>query len=236
MLDTFKDIREGGQRIPYELTQRLVLLHSYQLAKRKVKMGDHMGAARLLVRVCQNISQFPQNMTNIMTTCIGECSQAGLKQQAYQQACVLIRPENIDQIPPKFKTRIESIARRPVKTDDPAEELTPCPFCKFHIPEYTLDCPNCKRNLPFCCASGKHMVLQDWSSDPPSKMPANYQELKKMLEFEALSPICDKPVNPMQVTIANDCEAEFKALADLMKDSSPDADDDEEEEDRALIS
>jgi len=80
------------------------------------------------------------------------------------------------------------------------------------------------------------MVLQDWSSDPPSKMPANYQELKKMLEFEALSPICDKPVNPMQVTIANDCEAEFKALADLMKDSSPDADDDEEEEDRALIS
>lgn len=80
LLDTFKDIRNSNMRIPHELSQRLLFIHSYQLAKRLVKMGDHMGAARLLVRVCQNISQFPNNMVNIMTTTIGECSQAGLKQ------------------------------------------------------------------------------------------------------------------------------------------------------------
>jgi WD repeat-containing protein 19 len=79
MLDTYKDIREGNQRLPYELNNRLIYLHSYALAKKKVKMGDHLGAARLLTRVCENISQFPQNMTNIMTTTIGECSQSGLK-------------------------------------------------------------------------------------------------------------------------------------------------------------
>lgn len=118
MLDTFKDIKASNLRIPFELNNRFMLLHSYQLAKRMVKMNNHMGAARLLNRVCKNISQFPQNMTAIMTTSIGECTQAGLKQQAYQWACVLIRPENMDQIPPKFKTRIESIARRPVKQED----------------------------------------------------------------------------------------------------------------------
>lgn len=81
------------------------------------------------------------------------------------------------------------------------------------------------------------MVLQDWSSDPQSGMPCNYTEMKRMVEFEPVSPICDKPVNPMQVVISNDCEAEFKALADLMKDSSPDAEaEEEEDEDRALIS
>jgi len=59
MLDTFKDIKNAAQRIPHELNQRLVMLHSYSLSKRRIKMGDHVGAARLLIRVCQNISQFP---------------------------------------------------------------------------------------------------------------------------------------------------------------------------------
>ena len=85
------------------------------LGKKLVKMGNHMGAARLLIRVCQNISLFPQNMTNILTTCIGECSQSNLKQQGYIWSCVLVRPEYVDNIPPKFKARIEGIARRPVK-------------------------------------------------------------------------------------------------------------------------
>lgn len=150
-------------RIPYDLSQRLLFIHSYQLAKRYVKMGDHLGAARLLNRVCSNISMFPNNWTSIMTTAIGECSQAGLKQQAYIWSCVLIRPENQDKIPPKFKARIESIARRPVKQDDESEPLAPCPFCRFSVPETKLDCPSCKRQLPFCLASGKHMILTDWS-------------------------------------------------------------------------
>lgn len=49
-----------------------MLLHSYQLVKRLVKMGNHAGAARLLIRVCNNISLFPQNMAQVMTSCIGE--------------------------------------------------------------------------------------------------------------------------------------------------------------------
>ena len=51
LLDTFKDIKASNMRIPYDLNNRLMLLHSYQLTKRLVKMGNHLGAARLLVRV-----------------------------------------------------------------------------------------------------------------------------------------------------------------------------------------
>jgi len=59
LLDTFKDIRSSSSRIPFDLFNKLMLLHSYQLVKRLVKMGNHSGAARLLVRVCNNISLFP---------------------------------------------------------------------------------------------------------------------------------------------------------------------------------
>lgn len=56
MLDTFKDIRSCKLRIPFELNNKLMLIHSYMLGKKLVKMGNHLGAARLLIRVCQNIS------------------------------------------------------------------------------------------------------------------------------------------------------------------------------------
>jgi len=204
LLDTFKDIRGSNNRIPFELNNKLMLLHSYQLAKRLVKLGNHLGAARLLIRVCNNISLFPQNMSNIMTSCIGECSQSGLKRQAYHWACVLIRPENIDQIPPKFKSKIEGIARRPVKAEDEAEPLTPCPACGFEIPETKLDCPSCKNLLPFCLASGKHMLLQDYSKCPNCLMPCNYTEMKRVLEGEPICPICSTEVMPIQVKVSDD--------------------------------
>ena len=197
LLDTFKDIRGSNNRIPFDLYNKLMLLHSYQLAKRLVKLGNHLGAARLLIRVCNNISLFPQNMTNVMTSCIGECSQSGLKRQAYHWACVLIRPENIDQIPPKFKSKIEGLARRPVKAEDEAEPLTPCPHCRFEIPETKLDCPSCGSILPFCLASGKHMVLQDYSKCPSCQMPCNYTEMKRVLEAEPICPMCSNEVMPI---------------------------------------
>lgn len=63
-------------------------------------------------------------MINIMTTTIAECAQSNLKAAAYTWSCVLIRPENIDQVPPKFKKKVEQIARRPVKTEDDPEPLS----------------------------------------------------------------------------------------------------------------
>jgi hypothetical protein len=46
-----------------------MLVHSFQLGKRLVKMGNHLGASRMLIRVSKNISQFPSTTINILTTC-----------------------------------------------------------------------------------------------------------------------------------------------------------------------
>lgn len=181
-------------------------------------MGNHLGAARMLIRVSKNISQFPTSTINVLTTTVAECAQAGLKQAAYQWSCILVRPENIDQVAPKFKKKIESIARKPVKTDDDPEPLTSCPHCSFKIPETELQCPQCRNNIPFCIASGKHMILNEWSSCPSCKMCCNLTDMKKVLEAEPICPMCENNVPPMSVRIADDPPAEFKALVALMKD------------------
>jgi WD repeat-containing protein 19 len=93
---------------------------------------------------------------------------------------------------PKFKKKVESIARKPVKVDDDPELLSPCPFCNFEIPETQLECPQCKNNIPFCIASGKHMVVSEWSSCPTCKMCGIYSELKKVLEADPTCPMCEE--------------------------------------------
>lgn len=61
------------------------------------------------------------------------------------------------------------------------------------------------------------MVVSEWCSCPHCKMSANYSEFKRVLENEGTCPMCEEPVQPMQVKIADNPEAEFKALAALMK-------------------
>lgn len=63
------------------------------LAKRLVKDGDHYGAALNLIRVANNISQFPTHMINILTSTVAECSKAGLKEQANKWSLVLMQPD-----------------------------------------------------------------------------------------------------------------------------------------------
>ena len=142
-----------------------------------------------------------------------------------------MRPEYRNQIPPQFAKKVESIAIKPVKQDDDPEQVSPCPFCKFEIPQTRLECPSCKNNIPFCIASGKHMVLQEWSSCPSCKLPANYSNFKRLLEADPTCPMCEANVQAIQVSLASDPEAEFKALTSLMKESGPNDDHEGQEDD-----
>lgn len=119
---------------------------------------------------------------------------------------------------PKFKKKVEATARKPVKGEDEPEPLSACPFCQFKIPETQLECPSCKNNLPFCIASGKHMVLSDWSSCPSCKMCCLYPDMKRILEADPTCPMCEQNVAPMSLKISDDPQTEFKALVALMKD------------------
>ena len=82
-------------------------------------------------------------------------------------------------------------------------------------------------------ASGKHMVLSEWSSCPQCQMCCNYTEMKRVLEAEPSCPTCEKPVAPMSVIIAANPEAEFKAICELLKDSGPSKDDENQDENEA---
>ena len=127
----------------------LMLIHSYLLVKVQLKLEDHVKAARLLLRISQNISKFPAHVVPILTSTVIECYRSGLKRSAFEQAAVLMRPENRNQLDPKFRKKIEQIIRRP-EQEELNENVSPCPYCQHSIPDMKLECDECKNILPFC--------------------------------------------------------------------------------------
>jgi len=157
--------------VPSAARRGFALLHSYALVKKLARRGDHLGAARLLLRVAASVSKFPAHMVPILTSTVIECQRAGLKNSAFEFASMLMRPEYRSQLDPKYKKKIEAIVRRP-KRDEEQEEMSPCPISGIPIPITQLECPTTKDALPFCVVTGRHMVADDWCFCPVSRMPA----------------------------------------------------------------
>lgn len=195
LFEIFKSLKEEKHPIPYELSQKLMIIHSYILAKRMLKVGDHMLASRLLLRVANFISMFPKHTVPILTSVVIECARSGLKAAAYQWSLTLVKPENRSQIAEKYKKKVEDIARKPVKTADEPEPTNPCPVCKNPMTELSVDCSSCKNCIPFCIASGKHMVLNEWACCPNCKLPTLLKEFKRVIESEPTCPMCDANIN-----------------------------------------
>jgi WD repeat-containing protein 19 len=199
LFEVFKSLKEEKHPIPYELSQKLMIIHSYNLAKRMMKLNDHVLAARLLCRVANFISLFPKHTVPILTSVVMECARCGLKAAAYQWSLTLMKPENRTQISDKYKKKIEDIARKPPKTSDDPEPTNPCPFCKNPILELDIDCSSCKNCIPFCIASGKHMVLNEWSCCPACKLPAILPELTRVIQSEPTCPMCEVAIDPTKL-------------------------------------
>ena len=85
-----------------------------------VKLGDHPGAARMLNRVAKNISKFPAHVVPILTSTVIECQRAGMKKTALEYATKLMAPELRPQIAEAYKRKIETIVRKPDKTETEA--------------------------------------------------------------------------------------------------------------------
>ena len=155
--------------VPAEMRTNLMLLHSYVLARLHVKKGDHMKAARMLLRVAKSISRFPAHVVPILTSTIIECHRSGLKQSAFSYSVVLMRPEHRSSIDDKYRKKIEGIVRRPPPKSNNGEsinleespKLTPCPYCTEEVLESELHCGHCKSNLPYCVATGYHIIPTD---------------------------------------------------------------------------
>ena len=184
-VETVRQLEAVEMKVPSQLRLSFVLLHSYILVKSFVRRGDHDGAARLLLRIAQNLSKFPMHAVQILTSTVVECQRAGLKASAYEYAVMLMRPEYRPNIDANLKRKIEAIVRRrTTQGDEVGEKMSPCPLSGQEIPIMQLDCPTTRDALPMCIVTGRHMVIDDWCFCPNSKLPALYSEYIRYIQDE----------------------------------------------------
>lgn len=217
---TYQDLKGQKLALPQELWRRLMILHSYVIVKRLVKTGDHQTAALMLLRVASNIQQFPAHIVPILTSVVIECQRAKMTTEAYDKACMLMRPEYRTQISEQYKKKIENIVRKPLADDakETVEVSTACMYCSFMLPESQLDCPNCKNISPFCVASGMRMVRDDWTHCPACLFPAKKMAFQIALATAEICPMCDAPTKAGDLPNVPDPSAaiqDYKALFQL---------------------
>ncbi|KAL5968443.1 WD repeat-containing protein 19 [Taenia solium] len=181
-----QELRQQHIKVPAEMLDNLGLLHSYILAKFHAKFGNHMMAARLLIRIAQNVSKFPSHIVPILSSTVIECQKVNLKYTSFTYASTLLRAEYKEKIDPRYRRRFEGIVRRPQKlSSEEAEELNsaaPCPFCSDAVAEYELTCGSCrclwsKLAVSLFCAQGKHVVKEDLTLCPNCDFPMTYTTL-----------------------------------------------------------
>ncbi|XP_076854842.1 WD repeat-containing protein 19-like [Brachyhypopomus gauderio] len=200
LFSMYMELQTQKFKIPAEMATNLMILHSYILVKIHVKRGDHLKGARMLIRVSNNISKFPSHIVPILTSAVIECHRAGLRNSSFSFAAMLMRPEYRSKIDPKYKKKIEAMVRR---------QNSPCPFCGFNLSDCELLCPGCKNNLPYCIATGRHMVKEDWCVCPHCQFPALLSQFTELLETESTCPMCSESVSTSQLKIS-DCSRYLK--------------------------
>jgi WD repeat-containing protein 19 len=156
----------------------------------------------MLIRCSNNISKFPAHTVPILTSTVIECYRSGLKEKAFEYASVLMRPEYRPLLDPKYKRKLEQIVRyiyliirRPEK-GELEDKFSPCPYCNASVSDTEMICPDCKSNIPYCIASGQHMILSDWSECPKCHFPAIGTQLRVVLEHTGICPMCSNEIEP----------------------------------------
>ena len=171
-------------------------------------MGEHLSAARMLIRVAKHISRFPMHIVPILTSTIIECHRAGLRASAFEYATTLMRPEYRQQIGEAYKRKIEAIVRKPGERTDVDEVETPSPFDpNVLVAETTLECPSTRNTLPYCLATGRHIVLSDLTMCPNCAFPALFSAFTQIIEAEGSCPMCQQEITLASISKKDDEEA-----------------------------
>ncbi|KAJ2938867.1 hypothetical protein O0L34_g18496 [Tuta absoluta] len=190
-------LRARRMPVPRDMRHTIATLHSYILVRTHVKRGRHDLAARLLLRTAAEVSFFPtqQHQVSILTSTVIECSRAGLKHQAFNWARRLMQPEYRAQIDAKYSKKIESVVRHAPRGPPPPEPAAPCPQCGAALPVADLTCTSCEADIPFCLATGLHIVKDDLTACPECDFPAIMTEFIEMLQEEGKCPMCSENVD-----------------------------------------
>ncbi|XP_022643860.1 WD repeat-containing protein 19-like [Varroa destructor] len=200
LLSMHKQLMDNEINFPLELINSLHVLHSYILAKIHVKRSDHLRAAKLLMRISNNLKRFPSHAVKILTSTVIECQRAGLKGCAYSYATVLLRSDYRDQIEPKYKDKIEALVKNATIRQAEADERSPCEKCGELLSNYLLSCTECKCPLGMCIASGRHLSGRGQYTCPHCHFVAFTGELMLLLhDIGMICPMCEGELNLDQV-------------------------------------
>ncbi|VDO96863.1 unnamed protein product [Soboliphyme baturini] len=201
LFEMYSELMKKNIKIPQELQNNLMLIHSYLLIKSLTKRGENMLAARMLIRVVKNISLFPTHAVKILTSAVIQCSKVGLRKSAFNFCVILMRPEYRNDIDEKYKRKIEHIIRKWNQIDKEKEEdKSSCPFCGQSIPSTSLICDHCKSSIPYCIATGSHTLKDDLCFCPSCKFAAIFTEFTKLIEYEERCPMCSEVISIDRVT------------------------------------
>ncbi|EJW87660.1 hypothetical protein WUBG_01436 [Wuchereria bancrofti] len=195
----YQELQNEGIKVPFEVQNNLMLLHSYLIIKSLVKRGEHMKASRMLIRVAGSISHFPAHVVPILTTSVIECTKAGLKQSAFKFAVELLKDCNRKNIDEKYRKKIEAVVRKSDKLPDPEELKTCCPYCDNPTEESILVCASCKNLIPYCIVTGLHLVTNDFTTCPSCGFPGFYSELKRLKDEQEGCPMCGEKLRDLKL-------------------------------------
>lgn len=194
-MDLFKGLKERNLPVSNELNHRLSVLHSYVLAKKYIIRKQHMKAARNLLRVANNLTMFEKDIVNILTTVVIECAEVGLNKSASQYALVLMNEKHKALIKDAYRAKIDKISRKAYKQEEePTQQSSPCPFCSIDVPDYNLNCDNCMNIIPFCIASGRHIILNELITCRNCNFPCILPEMMELFKNEKICPMCDSEI------------------------------------------
>ena len=125
---------------------------------------------------------------------------------------MLMKPEMRDKVDPKFKRKIETMVRKQAGVQYNSVELqaeldfacTPCPYCEDKgeqhlLAENEFTCSSCRTVIPYCIASGLHIIKEDLTMCPSCHFPAIMSHFLKLLSFETQCPMCNSQIDIGQI-------------------------------------
>ena len=213
MLQTHLDLQAQKIPVPADLSRQLMLLHSYTLVKRFVKLQDHLSAAKLLCRVSDSIRSFPSHAVPILTSTVIECQRAGMKGSAYTFACQLMTPQYRQDIQEQYKKKIEQVVRKSGSRENEVEPTNvPCLFCGTEGEDTHLKCDTCLAIIPYCIVTGLRMLKNDFSYCTTSMFPARYSEITKLAKNGEPHPLLNTDIDLTAWKKVADFREEYEPL------------------------
>ncbi|XP_055530330.1 WD repeat-containing protein 19 [Wyeomyia smithii] len=210
LFSMYQELKRNNLTIASDMKASLTLLHRYTLVRTHVKRGNHLLAAKLLLEVSKNISQFPSHVVPILTSTVIECHRTGLRKSAFEYAVMLMRSEFRNQIDAKYAKKIESIVRKAPRgqlEDEGGYDTGPCPVCDASLPSMDFICSQCKTTLPICIATGQHIVKDDVVACPECDFPALKVEFINILEStDNQCPMCGEDIDGSRLVDIGDIE------------------------------